>query len=652
MAIASLGTVPFSHATSGDSAPFPLDTRNYADSTPLFSVDTRALDVIANTGITDLGGASFSITKAMLKVTGVGAITFTLVTAPVHGKLLLGGTEQGDGATFTQAQIDAGLLSYLRSAGDPLTDTFEVAVRDDDAGLLGGNLTFAVAGIPGASGSLFLVDTRNYTESADSTVHTDRRAHLTADTVPGSLRQAIANAAAGETVDFDAGLSGGTIKLGGSQLTISKDLTIDASALPNGITISGDNASRVFEVSSPSGIVRFQKLTIRDGEVLNVVVGGGGIELKSGFLEVVDSTISENSFYGLGGGGGLYAAPGTNLIVNRSTISGNFAGGLGLGGGIAADDQSTVKVTNSSIANNVGNEDGGAILLYNASVTITNTTITGNSASRGGGIYQFGNAPSLTIQDSIVAGNTAPTGPDINKTSGTLTVLGADLIGINSTVETEFPAGPLAGTAASPLDPLLAPLGDYGGPTQTMALRVGSRAINAAGASVPLTDQRGFTRSVGGAPDIGAYEAGNAAGFAVWAIERIAYGLNMTSTGDAEDDGSPNGGEYALGTSVMISDPDSVRTPTAIENASGHVEITFGFNPDAAVDTAWVLKRSTNMVDFDEIYRYDGPTSMETLTPGVSAVLAADTFTVTDTNAFSDRVFYQFVADQDMFMSY
>ena len=58
------------------------------------------------------------------------------------------------------------------------------------------------------------------------------------------------------------------------------------------------------------------------------------------------------------------------------------------------------------------------------------------------------------------------------------------------------------------------------------------------------------------------------------------------------------------------------------------------------------------MVDFDEIYRYDGPTSMETLTPGVSAVLAADTFTVTDTNAFSDRVFYQFVADQDMFMSY
>jgi hypothetical protein len=523
---------------------------------------------------------------------------------------------------------------------------------DDHAGLLGGNLTFAVAGIPGASGTLFLLDTRNYTDSGDSSIHTDDRGYLEADTVPGSLRQAIANAGSGETVDFDAGLSGGTITLGGSQLTISKDLTIDASALPNGITISGNNASGVFEVSSPSGIVRFQKLTIRDGEVLNDVVGGGGIELKSGFLEVVDSTISENSFDGFGGGGGLYAAPGTNLIVNRSTISGNFAGGLGLGGGIAAGDQSTVQVTNSSIANNVGNEDGGAILLYNASVTITNTTITGNSASRGGGIYQFGNAPSLTIQDSIVAGNTAPTGPDINKTSGTLTVLGADLIGINSTVETEFPAGPLAGTAASPLDPLLAPLGEYGGPTQTMALRVGSRAINAAGGSVPLTDQRGFARTVGGAPDIGAYEAGNAAGFAVWAIERIAYGLNMTYTGDAEDDGSPNGGEYALGTSVMISDPDSVRTPTAIENASGHVEITFGFNPDAAVDTAWVLKRSTNMVDFDEIYRYDGPTSMETLTPGVSAVLAADTFTVTDTNAFSDRVFYQFVADQDMFMSY
>jgi len=45
---------------------FLVDTRNYTDSTPLFSVDTRSPDLIANTGITDSGGNSFTITMEML----------------------------------------------------------------------------------------------------------------------------------------------------------------------------------------------------------------------------------------------------------------------------------------------------------------------------------------------------------------------------------------------------------------------------------------------------------------------------------------------------------------------------------------------------------------------------------------------------------
>ena len=610
---------------------FLVDTRNYTDSTPLFSVDTRSPDLIANTGITDSGGNSFTITMEMLKVTGGGTITFTLVTGPVHGTLFLDGIAQDAGATFTQAQIDAGLVSYQRAAGDPLTDTFEVAAMDDNAGLLGGNLSFAVAGIPGASGSLFLVDTRNYTDSGDSTVHTDKRAYLTADTVPGSLRQAIANAAAGETVDFDAGLSGGTITLGGSQLLIAKDLTVDASALPAGITISGNDSSRLFEVASGTSSALVD-LTLTGGNGVGLSQsGGGGAVMNQGELTLSGCTLSGNAAV-FGGGGAVFSfGSSSKLTMNQSTVSGNIA------------------------------SFGGGFLLRNSSlVTFEHCTISGNTGITGTGGIVLESSASLTLRNSLLAANELngfPISSDIGGSGGVVTLDGSNIIGGQSPVYANaMPVGiPSAtgnyvGTEANPVAPMLAPLGDYGGPTQTMALRAGSLAINAAGASALTTDQRGFTRV--GAPDIGAYEAGNAAGFAVWAIERIAYGLNMTYTGDAEDDGSPNGGEYALGTSVMISDPDSVRTPTAIENASGHVEITFGFNPDAAVDTAWVLKRSTNMVDFDEIYRYDGPTSMETLTPGVSAVLAADTFTVTDTNAFSDRVFYQFVADQDMFMSY
>ena len=57
--------------------------------------------------------------------------------------------------------------------------------------------------------------------------------------------------------------------------------------------------------------------------------------------------------------------------------------------------------------------------------------------------------------------------------------------------------------------PKLAPLGNYGGPTLTMALQAGSAATNqvpAAGAGCPATDQRGVVRPQGGACDIGAYE--------------------------------------------------------------------------------------------------------------------------------------------------
>lgn len=210
--------------------------------------------MIANTGITDPGGSEFTITMGMLQVTGGGdgmdAITFMLVSAPVHGTLSLDGSPLAAGAMFTQADVEAGLLTYQRAAGESLTDTFALSAVDEGGfGLLAGTLSFAVSGIPGASGALFLVDTRNVTASPEHTVHTDARAYLVTDTVPGSLRQAIANAAPNDTVDFDASLDGGTITLGGTQLTINKSLIIDASTLPGGITVSGNNASRVFHIA-------------------------------------------------------------------------------------------------------------------------------------------------------------------------------------------------------------------------------------------------------------------------------------------------------------------------------------------------------------------------------------------------------------------
>ena len=114
----------------------------------------------------------------------------------------------------------------------------------------------------------------------------------------------------------------------------------------------------------------------------------------------------------------------------------------------------------------------------------------------------------MTIGNTIVAGNTAATsGPDA---LGTFASLGNNLIG-----ETDGSSGwvgsDLTGTIAQPLNPLLAPLGNYGGPTQTMALLPGSPAIDAGNnALIPAgvtTDQRGLPRIVNGVVDIGAFES-------------------------------------------------------------------------------------------------------------------------------------------------
>ena len=92
-------------------------------------------------------------------------------------------------------------------------------------------------------------------------------------------------------------------------------------------------------------------------------------------------------------------------------------------------------------------------------------------------------------------------------------------------------ASDLTGTIAAPLDPLLAPLGNYGGPTQTMALLPGSPAIDAGSnaliAAGVTTDQRGLPRIVNGTVDIGAYEVQTL----YWDPSQTASGTGSGGTG-------------------------------------------------------------------------------------------------------------------------
>jgi len=381
-----------------------------------------------------------------------------------------------------------------------------------------------------------------------------------------SLRDALAAAAPGETIDFDASLDGGTILLTLGELPISRTLTIDGSALTDGLTIdaSGNDptpaedkgdGSRLFNIDDRNGSrvleVEIRGLTLTGGDVS----GEGGAIFSHENVTVTDSTISENSardngggFFGgtvtvtnssisensaRGNGGGII---GGRVTVTNSTISGNSA--RGSGGGISGG---TVTVTNTTISENSargsgGGMSGGTVTVTNSTVsgnsahkgggisggdiTVTNSTISGNSAAWfGGGVFAFG-AVTVSIENSIVAGNTdAGTAPDIRPHTGTLTVH-YSLVGDNTgTGFAEAPVGmpdangnlvgDLEGMGI--IDPLLAPLADNGGPTQTHALLAGSPAINAGDPSFtppPDFDQRGapFDRVFGGRIDMGAYE--------------------------------------------------------------------------------------------------------------------------------------------------
>ena len=124
-------------------------------------------------------------------------------------------------------------------------------------------------------------------------------------------------------------------------------------------------------------------------------------------------------------------------------------------------------VSGNSVSGDGGGVSSGTFRNYGPTLTMTNCTVSGNSGYYGGGLLATGTA---TLTNTIVAGNS---GSDIDaaSASGTNNLIGTgDAGGLVNGAD-----GNLVGVT----NPLLAPLGNYGGPTQTMALLPGSPAIDA-----------------------------------------------------------------------------------------------------------------------------------------------------------------------------
>jgi CSLREA domain-containing protein len=249
--------------------------------------------------------------------------------------------------------------------------------------------------------------------------------------------------------------------------------------------------------NSGSGIRVFNAtVTLTNSTVARNSAGdGGGIANEAGRLTIARSTITNNSATGQGGGilntvNDPFRRQGASLTLTNSTVSGNSAGS---GGGIA----------NSPLRSGAG-------------LRLTNSTVARNSATQeGGGIFQTGGVIEdedqgfLALANSLLAQNSAPTGPDV------LILKGAafarfSLIGNGAGSGFTNTDGNQVGNVSpngSLIDPKLGPLADNGGPTLTHALLLGSPAIDAASsADCPAKDQRGVSRPQGPACDIGSYE--------------------------------------------------------------------------------------------------------------------------------------------------
>ena len=353
----------------------------------------------------------------------------------------------------------------------------------------------------------------------------------TADGGDGSLRDAIANLCADGTITVDASLSGATVGLTSGPLALSRNATIDAAGAP-GLAVSGGGSDRVFVIDA-AVMATLKQLTIADGYGFDLA---GGI-LNNGTLTLMESTVRNNNVTAEGndfwkGGAGIYNGDGATLNLIKSTVRDNTTAVVD-GGGIYGFFNSTLNIVDSTISGNVagnvggglrtlGNGDivnstisgntstawhGGAIFHTDGVMTLTNVTVVDNIAPDGttGGLFvgTFSEgAPDMTLSNAIVAGNSGP--------QCLIGFFGAgvpELISGGYNIASDDTCNP-TGTGDQPnTDPLLGPLADNGGATQTHVPQDDSPAVDAGGdGACPDADQRGVARPQGEACDVGAVE--------------------------------------------------------------------------------------------------------------------------------------------------
>jgi hypothetical protein len=327
----------------------------------------------------------------------------------------------------------------------------------------------------------------------------------------------------------DSGNGGGVYAYNTGSVTISDSSFTNNAAAGYGGAVSTANRSGKFTMAnctvtgndatfgggvflSGTDNASFSDSTISNNDA-NTYSGGGVWANNQGTLAFESVTLDANHTALIGGGvyTGQYV---DDVLVVGATISNNRSEDATRGGGgLLMWGSGNLEIDNSTLTGNSSGREGGALYLsygVGSEIHINQSTIVGNSAVNGGGIKTNGNP--LFLSGSIVSANSASNGYADIAGGNTLQVLDADhsIIGVYDTVNFGYPN--LVDTLLSST-PGVGALASNGGPTRTMALLVGSAAIDSGPNPVVAFlgntfDQRGtgFARVVNGAVDIGAFE--------------------------------------------------------------------------------------------------------------------------------------------------
>lgn len=414
-----------------------------------------------------------------------------------------------------------------------------------------------------------------------------------------SLREAIHYSPPGATITFAPTIAGQTIHVTNGQILIDKDITLDGSNATSGITISGANNSRIFEVADEKTFT-VDSLTLRDGNA----TGNGGAILVKGHLDLYRSS----------------------LVYNTCSAD---------GGAIATVDSGTGFAYNSTLANNSAPSGYGGAISHNPSPALDYITFGGefltvayNSALDGGAVHSTNH---LYLYDAIFSRNEAAT----NNTD--FIDYGSE--GDNDNAEVDLGDSHVfeAGDSESN-DPRLLPLGDYGGLTPTLHLPPNPPFAVLFASGSRTSDQRGFTQGVEDEP-IGATLIGGYSDLA-------AYWLS-----DLDNDGLTLGLETLLGTNPASADPNNPNSkPILGRNASNQptVGVFFDTSFNLIEGEAYAilrLQRSTNLVDWQEIFRIDTFNQNASTKTGYSVQSNGGNYTITETaDTPDDKAFYRFDA--------